>query len=98
MKKILTDFAIGFIAGFFIAAVIFGIVAGAVHYRNKDRERIEYVELHQEIEALREDVINLTADELLDLPDIRAAADGATAELLRKRDEALQRLRDRKID
>jgi uncharacterized membrane protein len=98
MKRLLTDFGIGFIAGFVIAAVIFGIVAGAVHYRNKDREKIEYVELQQEIEALREDVINLTSDELLDLPDIRAAADGAAAEFIRKRDEALQRLRNRNAD
>jgi uncharacterized membrane protein len=93
MKRILTDFAIGFIAGFVIAAIIFGVVAGAVHYRNKSKERLEYVELQQEIEALREDVINLTTEELLDLPDIRAAADGATAEFLRKRDEVLQRFR-----
>jgi hypothetical protein len=98
MKRILTDFAIGSIAGFVAAAIIFGIIAGAVHLRNKDRERFEYVELQQEIEALREDIINLTSDELLDLPDVRAAADGATAEFLRKRDEALQRLRNRNID
>jgi hypothetical protein len=98
MKRILTDFAIGFIAGFITAAIIFGIVAGAVHYRNKYREKMQYVELQQEIEALREDIINLTSDELLDLPDIRAAADGATAEFLRKRDEVLQRFRSRVAD
>jgi hypothetical protein len=95
MKRILTDFGIGFIAGFIFAAIIFGIVAGVLHTRNKNRELIEYVELQQEIEALREDVINLTSDELLDLSGIRDAADGAAAEFIRKRDEALQRLRDR---
>jgi hypothetical protein len=93
MKRLLTDFGIGFIAGFILAAIIFGTVAGFIHFRNKEREKIKYVELQQEIEALREDVINLTADELLDLPDIRAAADEATAGFLRKRDEVLQRFR-----
>jgi hypothetical protein len=93
MKRLLTDFGIGFIAGFVIAAIIFGTVAGFIHFRNKEREKQKYVELQKEIETLREDVINLTADELLDLPDIRAAADGATAEFLRKRDEVLQRFR-----
>jgi polysaccharide pyruvyl transferase WcaK-like protein len=98
MKRILTDFAIGFIAGFVIAAVIFGIVAGAVNYRNKYREKMQYVELQQEIEALREDIINLTTDELLELPDIRRAAENAASEFERKRDEALQRFRSGLID
>jgi hypothetical protein len=106
MKRILTDFAIGFIAGFVTAAIFFGIVAGAVHYRNKGKERLEYVELQQEIEALREDVINLTADELFELSGVRGAADGAAEEFIRKRDEALQafwqrrnaRLRDQQTD
>ena len=97
-RGILTEFAVGIIVGFIIAAVIFGSVAVIVHLRNKDKERMEYVELQQEIEALREDVINLTTDELLELPDIRGAADEAIAEFYRKRDEALQRLRDRTFD
>jgi hypothetical protein len=98
MKRLLTDFAVGLIAGFLIAAIIFGIILGVTHTRNKNREIMEYVELQQEIEALREDVINLTSDELLDLSGIRDAADGAAAEFIRKRDEALQRLRDRQTD
>jgi hypothetical protein len=98
MKRLLTDFGIGFIAGFVIAAIIFGTVAGFIHFRNKEREKQKYVELQKEIEVLREDVINLTSDELLDLSGIRDAADGAAAEFIRKRDEALQRLRDRQAD
>ena len=92
-RGILTDFAFGFIAGFFAAAVIFCIVAGVIHYRNKDKEKIKYVEIQQEIESLREEVNNLTADDLLDIPDVRRGADGAAAEFDRKRDEALQRFR-----
>ena len=93
MKKILTDFAVGFIAGFICAGIIFGIVAGIIHTRNKDKEKIKYVELQQEIEAMREDIINLTSDELLELPDVRRAADGAAAEFDRKRGEILERFR-----
>ena len=94
MKKIiLTDFAIGFIAGFVTVAVIFGVAAGVIHARSKDKEKIKYVELQQEIEAMREDINNLTADELLELPDVRRAADGAAAESNRKRDEILERFR-----
>ena len=36
--------------------------------------------------------------DFLEVPDVRRAADGAAAEFDRKRDEALQRLRDRHSD
>ena len=98
MKRTLTDFAFGFIAGLVTAAVIFGIGSGIVYSRSKIKEKSKYVELQQEIEARREDVINLTADDLLDIPDVRRAADGATAEFDRKRDEALQRFRSGYFD
>ena len=99
MKKwVLTDFAVGFIAGFVIAAIIFSVVAGFVHARNKDREKIRYVEIQQEIEAMREEVINLAIDDLLELPDVRRAADGAAVEFERKRDEILERFRNRLAD
>ena len=93
-----TDFGKGILVGFLLSTIIFGVVVGVMLHRIKIKEIVEYVELQQEIEALREDVINLTTDELLDLPDIRGAADGAIADFIRKRDEALQRLRDRTTD
>ena len=93
LRGIITNFAIGFIAGFVTAAIIFGIGAGVVHHRKKEKEKTKYVELQQEIESMREEVINLTADDLLDIPDVRRAADGAAAEFERNRDEALQRFR-----
>jgi len=83
----------GVIAGFVIAAVIFSVVAGGVQVRNREKEKTKYVELLQEIETLREDVNNFSADELLDLPGVRRAADGASAGFDRKRDKALERFR-----
>ena len=94
MAGTLKTFWIGFIAGFAIAAIISGVVAVAVHSRNKDRERIQYAEKQIEIEALREDYSNRDPVEFLEtVPDVRRAADGAAAEFERKRDEALQRFR-----
>jgi len=92
------SFAKGFIAGFIIAAIIFGVFAGAVHARHKNREETKYVELLLEVEAMRESIINLSNDELLDMPDIRRAADGASAEFERRRDEALERFRSGIVD
>jgi hypothetical protein len=94
----LTDFAKGVIAGFVIAAIIFGCVAGVLHFRNKDKELIEYAEKQIEIDALREDIINRSADECLEVPDVRRAADGAAADFDRKRDEILERFRSRPTD
>ena len=94
MERTLKTFWIGFIAGFAIAAIISGVVAVAVHSRNRDKEKIEYVEKQIEIEALREDYGSRDPVEFLEtVPDVRRAADGAAAEFERKRDEALQRFR-----
>jgi len=92
-------FWIGIIAGFVITAIISGVIAVAVHSRNKDKERLEYAEKQIEIEALREDYSNRDPVEFLEaIPDVRGAADGAVAEFDRKRDEALQRFRSGFID
>jgi hypothetical protein len=99
MKNYLTDFAKGAIAGFVIAAIIFGCVAGFWHIRNKDKELIEYAERQIEIEALREDYLNRDPVEFLDdIPGVRGAADGAAAEFDRKRDEILERFRSGYFD
>ena len=98
-KRLLTDFAIGVIAGFFTAAIIFGVVAVTVHLRNRDKEKIEYVERQIEVEALREDYGNRDPVEFLEtVPDVRRAADGAAADFERKRDEILHRFRNRLAD
>jgi hypothetical protein len=94
----LTDFAKGIIVGVIIATIIFGCVAVVVYTRNKNKEIVEYAEKQIEIEALRENIINCDPADFLENPDVRRAADGAAAEFDRKRDEALQRFRNRLAD
>ena len=89
----LTDFAKGTICGALVAIIVFGLIAGLMYFNKKDRGIIEYAEKQIEIEALREDIINRSADEFLEIPDVRRAADGAAAEFDRKRDEILERFR-----
>jgi len=94
MAGALTDFAKGIIAGFIFAVIIFCIVAGLVYSHNRDKGLIEYAEKQMEILELREDVINRGTSEIIDtVPGVSGAIDGAAAEFIRKRDEALQRLR-----
>ena len=94
-----TDFGKGFIAGVVIAAIGFGIAVGFVLHRVKVKEVVEYAERQQVIEVLRENYSNRDPIEFIEaIPDVRGAVDGASADFLRKRDEALQRLRDRHSD
>ena len=95
MKNILTEFSWGIIVGFLLAVCICGIIALDLYVNTKHKELIGYVEKQIEIEALREDIINRAIDEFLEIPDIRRAADGASDEFIRKRDEILQRFRSR---
>ena len=97
-KCILTDFALGLIIGVLISVVVFGVIAGIVHLTNKNKELMNYVETQIEIMELQEDVINRSVDEFLEIPDVRRAADGASDEFIRKRDEILHRFRNRLAD
>jgi len=98
-KCILTDFAMGIIIGFLAAGIIFGCIAGIMYTKQKNKELLEYAERQQAIEELREDYINLDPYEFIDaIPDVRGAVDGAAAEFERKRDEILQRFRNRIAD
>ena len=98
MNKI-TDFTKGIITGFISAVIIFGVVYALWFFQKRDKELIKYVEKQIEIEAVREDYRNRDPVEFLDdIPGVRRAADGATAEFDRKRDEALQRIRTRPLD
>jgi hypothetical protein len=94
----INNFRKGFIIGFLSAVVIFCVVMGFIYSHNKKKEKYEYAERQIELQELREDIINRSADEFLEMPDVRRAADGAAAEFERKRDEALQRFRSRNID
>ena len=94
----ITDFGKGLIAGLLVSAVIFGLIMGILHHRNKIKEVVEYAEKQQAIEALREDYVNRDAAEFFEIPGVRDAADRAASEFERKRDEALQRIRTYRVD
>jgi hypothetical protein len=92
-----TDFGKGFISGFILTAILFGIAAGLMHRHYKDKEIIRYVEMQNEVQELREDYINRDPVEFLEsIPGAWGAVDGASAEFLRKRDEALRAFRQRR--
>jgi len=104
-KGILTDYAKGFIFGFLIPSIIILIVCIFFYVRDIEKEklknaneRIEVIEKQIEIKELQEDYRSRSVDEFLDIPDVRRAADGASAEFERKRDEILQRFRSRIAD
>jgi len=99
-KGILTDHAKGFIVGFLIPSIIILIVCVFIYVRDIEKEKlksanehIENIELQLEIKELQEDYRSRSVDELLEIPDVRRAADGAGSEFVRKRDELLQRFR-----
>jgi FAD/FMN-containing dehydrogenase len=94
----LTDFALGIIVGFTTALVIFCLIIGIFFFHTRNKEKTKYEEKQIEIEALREDYSNLSTDEFLEIPDVRRATDGVTAEFDRKRDEILQRFRGGNTD
>ncbi len=94
----LTDFWQGVIAGVIATAIIFSFVIWIVISNYKNKEILEYAEKQIEVEKLREDYSGRPSDDFLEIPDVRRAADGASAEFERKRDEALQRFRSRITD
>ena len=99
MARALKTFLVGYIAGFVTAAILFGIVAGFIYARSRDKELVEYAEKQIEIEALREDYGNRDPLEFLDtVPGVRGAADGAAGDFDRKLNEILQRFRNRLAD
>ena len=95
----LTDFAKGIITGILCSVIVFCIFYAFRFFQKRDKELIKYVEKQIEIEAMREDYRNRDPVEFLDdIPGVRRAADRATAEFDRKRDEAIQRIRNRPFD
>jgi len=76
-----------------------GVVCGLVFFHQRDKELIKYAQKHMEIEALREDYVNRDPVEFIEtIPDVRGAVNGATADFERRRDEILQRFRNRIAD
>ena len=93
-----TDFGKGVLAGFLLAAILFGVVVGIMLHRQKVKEITEYAEKQIELQAIQEDIINRDPVEFLEIPGVRGAADNAAAEFERRRDEVLQQFRDRLTD
>jgi hypothetical protein len=94
----LTDFAKGIIAGVVGSVVIFGVIIAFQFFNKRERtfspkELIEYAERQIEVQALCEDYGNRDPVEFLELPGVGGAVDGAAADFIRKRDEAVQRFR-----
>ena len=94
----LTDFGKGIIAGFLLSAILFGVVIGLMLHHAKVQEIVENAERQQIIETMREDYINRDPIEFLEVPGVRGAVDGAAADFERRRDEVIQRFRDRLTD
>jgi hypothetical protein len=91
----LTDFGKGIIAGVIASAIVCGVIFALHFLYKRDKELAEYVEKQEAVEALREDYVSRDPVEFLDIPGVRGAVDGAAAEFERKRDEVLQRFRNR---
>ena len=88
------DFGKGFIAGFLLAAIVFGLVLGFMLHRQRAREIVKYAEKQIELQVMQEDVINRDVVEFFEVPGVRRAADDAAAEFERRRDEVLYRFRN----
>ena len=93
------EFWIGFAAGFVTAVIILSLIFALRYFNRKDKEALNYAERQMEIEALREDYNSRDPAEFIEaIPDVRGAVDGASADFIRKRDEAVQRFRNRLTD
>ena len=99
IKNIFTDFAKGIIIGFLAAGIVFGCIAGIVYQKQKNKELIEYAERQKAIEELREDYSNLDPYEFIEtIPNVRGAVEGASGEFERRRNEIMERFRNRIAD
>ena len=94
----LTDFARGLIVGVIITLIIFSVIIAIYFSRMRDKEIVNYAEKQQVIHELREDYVNRDPVEFLEVPGVRGAAGNAADEFLRRRDEAIQRLRGEYTD
>jgi hypothetical protein len=91
----MTDFAKGIITGVIASVIVFGVITVIGFFHRRDKELLEYAEQQQEIQMLRDDYGNCDPYEFLDgVPGVRGAADNAADEFRRKRDEAVQRIRN----
>jgi hypothetical protein len=67
-------------------------------FEERDRNLFEAMEARDELRSIQEDITNRPPGEFLEDPGIRGAADNADAEFRRKRDAAVQRIRNGHLD
>jgi len=95
----MTDYFKGIITG---AVIVVGFLAVFLIFKSlmdRDRKIIEQMERQNEIQTLHEAYSNRDPYEFLDdTPGVRRAANNATNEFRRKRDEAVQRFRSGTVD
>ena len=95
----LTDFAKGLLAGVVASVIIFLVIMGFRFLVQRDKKIHKAWEKQHEVQMLQEEYRNRDPYEFLDdIPGVRRAADNAIDEFRRKRDEAVQRFRDRPLD
>jgi transposase-like protein len=88
----------GVITGAVIMLVLVLVIAVFRFFGERDKKIYEYMEAQRELQVLQEDINNRSFDDFLEEPGIRGAANTAVDEFQRKRDEALQRFRNRRAD
>jgi hypothetical protein len=94
----MSSFLKGVITGAVIMAALVLVVSAFRFFYERDRNLFEAMEARHELQDMREDIGNRPLDEFLEDPGIRGAADNADAEFRRKRDEAIQRIRNGHAD
>jgi hypothetical protein len=95
---LMTEFWRGLVVGIIVCLVVGVFVLMFRFCSERDKKIIEEWEKQNEVQLLREDIINRDPAEFFEIPGVRGAADGAAAEFDRKRNEAVQRFRGRNFD
>jgi hypothetical protein len=94
----MNSFVKGIITGAGIMLALVLVIGAFRFFHERDKKIFEYAERQNEIQEIREDYRNRDPYEFLDgVPGVRGAADGATEEFNRKRDEALRAIRQSRI-
>ncbi|GHV13792.1 hypothetical protein FACS189491_09230 [Spirochaetia bacterium] len=89
----MNNFLKGVIAGAAVVLAAGFLIFAAWDARSYNREEKLLQETQHEIQEMRDSYGNRDPYEFLDDPGVRGAADGASEEFKRKRDEAIQRIR-----
>jgi hypothetical protein len=89
----MSNFWKGTITGAAGMLVLVLLVLAFRFFHHRDRKIFEYMEAQHELQTMQEDVGNRPANDFLEDPGVRGAADSAADEFRRKRDEAVQRIR-----